>query len=321
MDRQDENRKLLALCALPKFDGKRIDWCLLAREATRPDGIERLFQGEVAEESAAATEAREVLPYVLPRIKKAFGQVESHLAAAEEVGARLVTVLDDDYPSNLRLIPNLPPFLFIKGTGFIDADLKSVCVVGTRQDSAKGLLLAGDMAKRLVGEGVTVVSGLASGIDTAAHRAALTAGGRTLAVVGTGICHTYPPENEDLAAEICKGGAIISSFWPTAPPTRWSFPARNVVMSGIAQGTVVIEANSTSGAKMQARLALEHGKEAFLVRSLVERQKWARDSMEKRGAVAVDGVDEVISRLAAPERVQIKAEQRRLLAQLSLELV
>ena len=118
------------------------------------------------------------------------------------------------------------------------------------------------MSRLLAGQAATVVSGLAKGIDTAAHCAALDADGRTIAVLGTGITKCYPGENRDLAEAITAGsGVLVSQFWPTSPPSRFTFPRRNVVTSGISQGTIVIEATSTSGAKMQARLALDHGKE------------------------------------------------------------
>jgi DNA processing protein len=129
---------------------------------------------------------------------------------------------------------------------------------------------------------VTVVSGLARGIDTAAHSGALAAGGRTIAVVGTGITRTYPNENTQLCEEIAASGAVVSQFWPSAPPASYTFPKRNVTMSGIAQGTAVIDASATSGAKMQARYALEHGKKVFLLSSLVKRYEWAERYAQRR---------------------------------------
>src|SRR5690606_11165068 len=159
-------------------------------------------------------------------------------------------------------IYNPPPFLFVRGS-LSAADERSIAIVGTRRASAAGLEQARWLASSLAKEGVTVLSGLARGIDTAAHRAALDGGGRTVAGMGTGINRRYPAENSELADEIERQGALVSQFWPDAPPTRKSFPMRNVVMSGMALGTVVVEASSTSGAKMQARLALEHGKLVF----------------------------------------------------------
>ena len=314
-----DQRRLLDLCAIRVADNS-IDWSLLAREATRPAGLERLYAGQITECSGIAAEARDLLAVGLEHVGAASERVEAELAAAAEVGARLVTVLDDDYPANLRLIPNLPPFLFIRGEGPRVQDLRSVCVVGTRNPTDRGLGQARLMARLLTEAGVTVVSGLAKGIDTAVHRATLDYGGRTVAVVGTGITRTYPSENKGLADEICRNCAVVSQFWPTASPARWTFPRRNAVMSGIAQGTVVIEASATSGAKMQARLALEHGKLVFLTQSLVTDQVWARRYLE-RGAVEIADVAQVLKHLAEPLRVREAAEQRRRVAQLTLESV
>ncbi len=140
----------------------------------------------------------------------------------------------------------------------------SVAVVGTRTRLRDGPGAGGTAVRLLAGHHVTVISGLARGIDTAAHQAALHSGGRTIAVLGTGITRCYPPENRVLAEQITQAGALVSQFWPTRAPGRDTFPRRNVVTSGLSQGTVVIEASQTSGAKMQARLALEH-EEVFLV--------------------------------------------------------
>lgn len=187
-------------------------------------------------------------------------------------------------------------------------------VVGTRAASPDGIRRAAHMSRLLAGQAVTVVSGLAKGIDAAAHQATLDAGGRTIAVLGTGISRCYPAEHRDLAEAITASGALASQFWPTSAPSRYTFPRRNVVTSGISQGTVVIEASSTSGAKMQARLALEHGKKLFLIRSLVTSQPWAQNYVSKRGAIEVADVEEVIARLADPERVLRAAEQQLRLA-------
>lgn len=234
--------------------------------------------------------------------------------AEEEVGARLVTVLDEEYPANLRLVFNLPPFLFVRGALQRD-DARSVAVVGTRNPSEAGVRRARQMARLLVAEGVTVLSGLARGIDTASHEETLDSGGRTIAVLGTGILRTYPSENEALAERIAMSGALVSQFWPTQPPARYTFPRRNVVTSGMSQGSVVVEASSTSGAKMQARLALQHGKHAFLVDSLVTDQKWAQDYLDKYPrAVHVRTVREVIERLRSPDAVESVAACRRQLA-------
>jgi DNA processing protein len=210
--------------------------------------------------------------------------------------AELLTVLDEDYPTNLRRVYDRPPFLFVRGQ-LTDEDSRSVAMVGTRHASDRGRVLARDMAAALAERGVTVISGLAKGIDTEAHTATLDAGGRTIAVMGTGIDRVYPTENAELAERIAGHGALLSQFWPGAPPRGSNFPLRNVVTSGVAIGTVVIEASSTSGAKMQARLALEHGKRLFLVDSLVLQEEWAQRYKSRRGAIVVHGVDDVVATL------------------------
>lgn len=310
--RSQERLSLLALCTV-----KGVKWNVLAREAQRPQGLARLLRGEVGEDSRDGRATAAVLPAALETLSERHKRAQDEIDLANQSGARLVTVLDDAYPSNLRVIPKLPPFLFFCGELHRD-DARSVAVVGTRRASVEGLESATRLASLLVQEGVTVISGLAKGIDTAAHTAVLEAGGRTIAVVGTGILQVYPKENAELAERIGQRGAIVSQFWPSAPPTRYSFPMRNEVMSGISQGTAVIEANSTSGAKMQARLALEQGKRAFLMASLVTSEAWAKGYLEKRGAIEVNAVDDVVRWLRSPEQVEMQSSQR---SQLALELV
>jgi DNA processing protein len=222
----------------------------------------------------------------------------SLIQSLDKSGIRIVTILDDAYPLNLRAIYNRPPMLFVRGS-LQSADERAIAVVGTRSASPEGLQLAGRLATQLAHNRVTVLSGLARGIDTAAHGAALSAGGRTIAVMGTGLHTVYPPENEELAERIAQRGALISQFWPDAPPTKFSFPMRNVVMSGMSFGTVVIEASETSGARMQARLALEHGKRVFLVEQLVMKQAWARKYAEHPSTTVVRSVDDILGALVS----------------------
>jgi len=186
-----------------------------------------------------------------------------------------------------------------------------VAVVGTRTASQAGLEHSAHLARLLVEHGVTVVSGLAHGIDTAAHQSTLDNGGRTIAVIGTGIRKCFPADNAELSRHIVdSGGAIVSQFWPDAPPAKYAFPRRNITMSGIAQGTVVIEASSTSGARLQAGAALRHGKKVFLVRSLTDHQEWARTYVKDLGARQIETVEEVIDALVQPEHVHAVSDQR-----------
>jgi DNA processing protein len=219
-------------------------------------------------------------------------------AIAEEVeawrseGMEVVTVLDSGYPANLRTIHNRPPLLFVLGA-LSTADDQSIAVVGTRKPSAEGLRVASQMAAVIADAGYTVVSGLADGIDTAAHQAALARGTRTVAVIGTGLRRSYPPKNAELQSRLGEEAAVVSQFWPDAPPTKVSFPMRNVVMSGFALATVVIEAGDTSGARTQARHALRHGRPVFLFATLLE-HRWAQEYAELPGTYVVETPGQVL---------------------------
>lgn len=215
------------------------------------------------------------------------------LAALSAAGVRLVSVCDVDFPSNLRMIANRPPLLFVRGV-IAPADDRAIAVVGTRKPSTRGHQTAYEIAAALAARNVTIVSGLAEGIDSAAHAGALSAGGRTIAVFGTGIDHIYPASNRQLAADIARSGACVSQFLPSMRGTRWSFPVRNIVTSGLSIGTVVVEAGETSGARIQAKDALRHGKRLFLLRSLVTTQPWAREMAAFESVVVVDDVDDVM---------------------------
>jgi DNA processing protein len=207
---------------------------------------------------------------------------------------RLVTVLDEGYPANLRHVHDRPPLLFIAGA-LEQADERSIAIIGARRASGEGLRLAGRVAEEFVCNDFTVVSGLAAGVDRAAHEAALAQGGRTVAVIGTGLLHqSYPPENAELQRRIASRCAVVSQFWPDSPPGPKSFPMRNAVMSGLSRGSVVIEASERSGARVQARLALAHGRPVFLLERLL-RQEWARALTRREGVHVVTCAHDVIA--------------------------
>lgn len=305
-----EQKDLLALCAL-RVESKSIDWNLLARICQSREALDVVLSGDLPEDSAIARRNQPLLREALASMDEARSRVASEYEAAESAGARLVTVLDPDYPANLRVIPNLPPFLFYLGC--LEArDARSAAVVGTRNASEEGLQRAARMARGLVEHDVVVFSGLAKGVDTAAHTATVDAGGRTVAVMGTGIAHKiYPAQNKPLAAQIVEsGGALVSQFWPTSSAATWTFPRRNVVTSGSTMGSIVVEASSTSGAKMQARIAHEHGKHVFLLRSLATKEPWAAKMIAERKAVEVTELNDVLALMGEATRVQQAGEQR-----------
>ena len=227
-----------------------------------------------------------------PEDENALRAAARDLRRWEQSGLRFVSVLDPSYPVQLRDIHQAPPFLFVAG------DLRpqdpAVSVVGSRNASAGGLETASQIARGLVERGITVVSGLAAGIDTAAHRSALDAGGRTVAVIGTGIIRSYPAANRALQDRIARVGLVLSQFWPDAPPTRQSFPMRNAVMSGYGFASVVVEAGENSGARIQARLAVEHGRPVILLHSVVEATSWAPRLINQPGVYVAGGAVDVL---------------------------
>jgi DNA processing protein len=248
---------------------------------------------------AAADASHDVIGAVTDQdIAKAFADA----VAWVDRGLDVRTVLSAKYPNELHEIFNRPPLLFVQGKWLSGAS-RWVCVVGTRKPTRDGVLRAQKLTSELVMAGFSILSGLARGIDTVAHTAALDAGGTTSAVIGTGLERVYPSENTHLAERITDtGGALLSQFFPSQPPARWTFPMRNVVMSGLSLATVVIEASETSGARMQARVAMQHGRTVFLLRSLVHTHEWARRYVQQGAygtkAVEIASVEEIVERVA-----------------------
>ena len=208
-------------------------------------------------------------------------------------GIAVVSVLDPGYPPNLRSVHDRPALVFFAGT-LRPEDARSVAVIGTRKPSPDGMNAARALSEHLVDGGFTVASGLAAGIDTVAHSSAIARGGRTVAVIGTGLLHSYPPENAPLQRQIAAEGAVISQFWPDTRPSRRTFPQRNAVMSGIALASILVEATHTSGARTQARLALAHGRPVLLMESLLD-QNWVRDLAARPGTHVIRSPGEVMA--------------------------
>jgi DNA processing protein len=213
-------------------------------------------------------------------------------------GITVVAVGQDGYPRALARLRDAPALLFIRGV-LTDADVHGVAVIGTRHPDALGLRDAAEVARRLVELDCTVVSGLARGIDTAVHRAVLDAGGRTLAVLGTGLSCAYPPENASLQARIAASGAVLSQFWPETGPASAGFRQRNAVMAGLTRATVIVEAHVASGTRIQARHALEHGRRLILFRRVLE-HAWAEELAARSGVVVVDDAGGLSAALEAP---------------------
>ena len=202
--------------------------------------------------------------------------LEKEIHLIEKHRVKVVVINDTSYPGNLAGIFDPPLILYVKGELLL-RDWVSVAIVGSRRPSFYGRTMAGKLGKELASRGLTVVSGLARGIDSAAHKGALSATGRTIAVLGNGLSVVYPPENKGLMEEISQRGAVISEFPMTAPPERWNFPRRNRIISGLSLGVVVVEAAQRSGSLITVDCALEQGREVFALPGKV-------DSPTSRGA-------------------------------------
>ncbi|MDE0066260.1 MAG: DNA-processing protein DprA [Acidimicrobiaceae bacterium] len=222
------------------------------------------------------------------------------LQTLSDEGVEVIACVDERFPVNLTLVHDGPPMLFVRGNLCNEKDRRAVAVVGTREASQAGIDLAQEIAAGLVERHYTVVSGLAKGIDAAAHAATLNAGGRTIAVFGTPIDKTYPAAHASLARRIAKTGACVSQFLPRVRTGPWSFPARNITCSGLSLATVVVEASATSGARLQAEAALAHGKRVFLVERLVTHQQWAKDMCDDSvNATEVSDPSQIVEELEA----------------------
>lgn len=221
-------------------------------------------------------------------------RAEQELQGWRERGIQAIGFDDGRYPRRLTDVTERPALLFGRGTP-AEADKDGVAVIGTRRPTPAGVQTAQALAEALVRAGRTVISGLAAGIDTAAHEAALRAGGRTIAVLGNGLDHVYPAANAGLQGTV---HVALSQFWPEQAPSRKTFPLRNAVMSGISAATVIVEAGERSGARIQARHALAQGRRLFLMRPLL-REEWARTLAPQAGVRVINSADELIEALAA----------------------
>ena len=227
---------------------------------------------------------------------KSIGQknIDKEFEAAKKLDIRIISQDDADYPLNLKNIFDPPIVLYVKGK-FQEEDNLSIAIVGSRHASYYGLSSAERFAQGLSAWGFTIVSGMARGIDTYAHKGALKQGGRTIAVMGSGFKHIYPEENKKLAEEIVNNGAVISEFPLDAQPLRQNFPRRNRVISGLSLGTLVVEAAKNSGALITADFALEQGREVFALPGKVDSgTSFGPNELIKQGAKLVSCADDII---------------------------
>ncbi|MFA5089928.1 MAG: DNA-processing protein DprA [Candidatus Omnitrophota bacterium] len=226
--------------------------------------------------------------------------IDREISLAKGLGLDILTLESPDYPLNLKYMPDPAIVLYVKG-GLRAEDNLSVAVVGSRQASFYGLSCAERFAGDLVECGLTVVSGMARGIDTCAHRGALRKRGRTIAVLGSGFRHIYPPENKELSGVISENGAVISEFPIETGPLKQNFPRRNRLISGLSLGVLVVEASLNSGALITADFALEQGREVFALPGKVDcLNSLGTNALIKQGAKLVSCVEDIVEELNIP---------------------
>jgi DNA processing protein len=225
--------------------------------------------------------------------------LDREMERLEAAGARALTRDSEDYPERLREVADSPPVLYLLGD-LVQSDGWAVAVVGTRRATHYGREVTARLASELAQAGITVISGLARGIDTEAHRAALEGGGRTIAVLGSGVNVIYPPENRGLAERIIseERGAIVSEFPLGAQPEAVNFPARNRIISGLSLGVLVVEAGERSGALITVTFALEQGRDVFAVPGpITSRMSDGPNRLLKQGAKCVTEVRDILEEL------------------------
>jgi DNA processing protein len=269
--------------------------------------------GDAASVTAASEADLQTVQGVGPKISRRIVnarhevQLDAQLALAREHGLSILLPAWDEYPRLLKEIPDPPGVLFVRGA-LEAADQMAVAIVGARRATRYGKQQAERLAGGLARAGITVISGMARGIDGAAHQGALAAGGRTIAVLASGVLNPFPPEHVKLSDQIAAHGAVVSEAAPTMPPLSGMFPQRNRIISGLCLGTIVVEAAERSGALITSRHAMEQGREVFAVPGQVDNPLAAGPHRLLRdGAKIVTCVDDVLEELgplveAAPDR-------------------
>lgn len=286
------------------------DILLSTVDGVGPLTAERLiaYFGTASEVLRASRRDLEQVEKVGPTLARKISQareacdVEALIRFCEENGIEIVAFRDARYPARLREIDNPPRLLYVRGS-FAPEDRTAIAIVGTRGATRYGLDQARRLGRELAEAGFTVVSGLALGIDGAAHRGALEVGGRTLAALGGGVAKVYPREHEDLARLIANSGAVFSEYHPLTSPLAGNFPARNRIVSGLSLGVLVVESPLRSGSLITARLAAEQNREVFALPGPVDREtSRGCHQLLREGAALVESVEDVLAALPSFER-------------------
>ncbi|MEN6521253.1 MAG: DNA-processing protein DprA [Armatimonadota bacterium] len=284
--------------------------------------------------SATETELRSVEGLTGRSLEKLLSpepsDLDRSLDTLQKKNIRLISFQDKDYPANLQQIIDPPIVLFIRGE-LKEPDKFAIAIVGSRKASVYGRSMAERIAKDLSNRGLTVISGGARGIDAAAHKGTLAAGGRTVAVLGCGIDICYPAEHKELFDRVAENGAVVSEFSPGTPPEGWRFPARNRIISGLSIGLLVIQAPPSSGALITARYAQEQGRDIFVLPGNVDDvRNQGCHALIRDGATLVESADQILEDLGIQTEENLKPqltfafesltdEERKLVETLSLQ--
>lgn len=309
----DELKYWLALLTVPKIGPIR--YIHLVKRFGSPEKVLSASERELSEQP-------DVGPILASNIrnKVSWKEAEEQLELLERNQVRIVTFQDQDYPQNLLSIYDPPPFLFAKGE-IKKEDENAVAIVGCRSASVYGRRITERIGRELVKRGITIVSGLARGIDSIGHLSALKEKGRTLAVLGSGLDVLYPPENRGLAEQISSSGAVISEFPFGTKPEPPNFPKRNRLISGLSLGVVIVEAGPKSGALLTAHCALEQNREVFAIPgNLGAKNSEGTNRLIKEGAKLVTSVEDILEELrfdTGKEKPTTRMEEEKALLDLS----
>jgi DNA processing protein len=227
---------------------------------------------------------------------KDWNKVKEELELINKSNVNIITYQDDLYPQKLLNVYDRPPYIYVRGN--LNKDDVNIAIVGSRAASTYGKYTTERISRELAQKGATIVSGMARGIDSAAHRGAISAHGRTIAILGSGLDVIYPPENKKLFADIIQNGAVISEFPLGTPPRSINFPTRNRIISGMSYGVVIVEAGEKSGSLITARLALEQGREVFAVPGSIDSAgSGGTNKLIKQGAKLIENTDDILEEI------------------------
>ncbi|MCS7249680.1 MAG: DNA-processing protein DprA [candidate division WOR-3 bacterium] len=294
---EDKEIKYLFLYSLPKMTERKIRNLFFYFK-----DINKIFEADKEELLKVDGMDEEIFSYLREGIDK---ETEEKIKIAEKLKVKIISFLDKGYPKNLLRFPDFPPLLFIRGE--IKEDDLALAIIGTRKPSEYSKIVGYRLARELSNYGITIVSGLARGIDSYAHKGAIENNGRTIAVLGCGVDICYPPENKRLMEEIIEKGAVISEFNISTPPESYNFPQRNRIIAGLSLGVIAVEAPIASGVLNTCEWAANYGIEVFACPGpIFKKENEGTNKLIKDGAHIVTKVEDILEGLSLPLKRKLK---------------